>query len=229
MGGPRLDIQNSEQRLKILLLEGRRLERESLASMLEANGMDVVGAHGDAPSFLADARQAEADVAVVDIYLEDSGGDGLLVLRALSGAAPSTRVVVLSALHVPDTVERAYQLGACACLHKLDADCASLILALRAASRGERVADCRAFEDVLRRLPARAPPPQPLAALTSRERDVLACLASGADNLKIAAILDIAESTVRAHVSSLYQKLGRESRTELAIFARDVGVRPRLQ
>ena len=60
--------------------------------------------------------------------------------------------------------------------------------------------------------------------LTLRERQVLGHLATGADNLKVAALLDITERTVRAHVSSLYRKLGCENRAELALLARDMGV-----
>jgi len=218
-----------EQRLKVLLLEDHRIVRESLASALEANGVQVIGAFGDAPSFLARARHGEGDVALVDILLEGPTGDGLSALQALPGVAPAMRAVVLSASHDPAVVERAYQLGACAYLHKLDADCASIVSALRAASRGERMADGRAFEDALRRPPTRGDTADPLGVLTDRERDVLACVASGADNLKIAAILAITERTVRAHVSSLYRKLGHENRAELAIFARDLGIKPRSQ
>lgn len=224
-----MNLQGAEQPLKVLLLEDHRIVRESLTSVLEANGVKVIGAYGDAPSFLANARKGEAEVALVDILLEGPSGDGLSVLQALPGAAPNLRAVVLSASHDPGVVERAYQLGACAYLHKLDADCASIVSALRAAARGERVADGRAFEDALRRPPSRDAAAGPLGVLTDRERDVLACVASGADNLKIAAILAITERTVRAHVSSLYRKLGHENRAELAIFARDLGIKPRNQ
>jgi two-component system, NarL family, nitrate/nitrite response regulator NarL len=212
------------------LLEDHRIVRESLASGLEASGVQVIGAYGDTPSFLAGARRGEADVALVDITLEGpNGGDGLSALQALPGVAPSIRAVVLSASHDPAVVEKAYQLGACAYLHKLDADCARIVSTLRAASRGERMADGRAFEDALRKPPAQRDAADPLGVLTDRERDVLACVASGADNLKIAAILNITERTVRAHVSSLYRKLGHENRAELAIFARDLGIKPRTQ
>jgi DNA-binding NarL/FixJ family response regulator len=215
--------------LKVLLLDDHRIVRESLTSALEASGMQVAGAYGDAPSFLASARRGEADVALVDILLEGPTGDGLSALQALPGVAPALRAVVLSASHDPAVAARAYQLGACAYLHKLDADCASIVAALQAAARGERVADGRAFEDALRRPVQRDPAADPLGMLTDRERDVLACVASGADNLKIAAILAITERTVRAHVSSLYRKLGHENRAELAIFARDLGIKPRTQ
>ena len=62
--------------------------------------------------------------------------------------------------------------------------------------------------------------------LSARERQVLTYLSAGADNLKISICLKISERTVKAHVSSLYRKLGQENRTQLALLARQLGVRP---
>jgi len=62
-------------------------------------------------------------------------------------------------------------------------------------------------------------------ALTARERDVLATLVSGADNLKIAAMLGVSERAVKAHITSLFEKFGVENRTELALLACHAGLR----
>ena len=66
----------------------------------------------------------------------------------------------------------------------------------------------------------------PLGGLSARELEVLRYIASGADNLKISACLDITERTVRAHVQALYRKLGGENRAQLALRGRELGVRP---
>ena len=63
-----------------------------------------------------------------------------------------------------------------------------------------------------------------LCRLSPREHEVLAHVASGADNLTIAACLDITERTVRAHVSALYLKVGGESRAQLALRGRELGL-----
>lgn len=65
-----------------------------------------------------------------------------------------------------------------------------------------------------------------LDKLTVREVQVLRHVGAGYDNLKIAAHLSITERTVRADVSALYRKLGSENRTQLALLARQLGVRP---
>lgn len=61
--------------------------------------------------------------------------------------------------------------------------------------------------------------------LTARERDVLGTLVSGADNLKIAAMLGVSERAVKAHITSLFEKFGVENRTELALLACHAGLR----
>ena len=63
-----------------------------------------------------------------------------------------------------------------------------------------------------------------LGKLTLREREVLGYIAAGADNLKIAACLGITERTVKAHITSIYKKLGPENRTQLAVLACQLGV-----
>ena len=68
-------------------------------------------------------------------------------------------------------------------------------------------------------------PPMPSPALdrlTPREREVLSHIANGADNLKVAAALGIAERTVKSHVTSLFRKIGAENRVELALAARGI-------
>lgn len=221
--------------IRVLVLEDHLIVRESLVALVESAGMVVTGQFSQAPSFLAAATRGAGDVALVDIALEGAtevGPEGLSVLAALRSTEPPVRPVVVSAFRSAALVDQAYALGAYAYLHKLDTNRETLVEAVRAAYRGERVADARAFQAAFnteRRLPESQPQASPLSTLTDRERDVLSCVTAGADNLKIAAMLDITERTVRAHVSSLYRKLGRENRADLALFARDLGIRPRLR
>jgi two-component system, NarL family, nitrate/nitrite response regulator NarL len=98
-----------------------------------------------------------------------------------------------------------------------------LLIAIRATARGELCFPWGA-----------APPPPSSAAntavswklqrLTPREREVLAHVAAGHDNLKIAALLNISERTVKSHVISVYRKLDAENRVQLALLAGQLGV-----
>ena len=91
--------------------------------------------------------------------------------------------------------------------------------ALQAAASGQRRFPLELAEPVA---PRTAEP----SALTAREREVLGCIASGHDNLKIAAMMAISERTVKSHVASIYRKLRLENRVQLAIRARELGISP---
>jgi DNA-binding NarL/FixJ family response regulator len=206
---------------RVAILEDHYLVREALVGVLERAGVPVVGQFEDGDSFLLGVRNLSPDIALIDLTLERrdsvSGLDGLAVLRALPGVSPTTRAVVLSAVRNRRALEEARALGARAYLQKLDASQERVLSTLAAVSRGDNLLGLENespisigtddLDDLL---------------LTPRERHVLACLATGADNLKIAAMLGITERTVRAHVSSLYRKLQRENRAELALLGRDL-------
>ena len=209
--------------------------RDTLAEVLESSGLRVVVSSGDPDAFLQRLAAVQPTVAIVDLMLESADGSprvhGLGVLREVHQWHPDIHTVVLSASREPRIVEKCLAEGACGFLHKVSADVESVVRAVRSAARGERMAPFDFFDSSSQ--PAErgsdlntVDPRNLLATVTSREREVLAYVASGADNLKIATHLQITERTVKAHVSSLYRKLGPENRAQLALLARQLGVRP---
>jgi DNA-binding NarL/FixJ family response regulator len=195
----------------VVLLEDHGIVRESLANLLESGGIRVLGQFADGESFLSALNRLSPDVALIDLGLEPPGGepamDGLGVLRAIRGMSCPVKPIVLSAIRSPEVIQESYRAGAAAYLYKLDASRKSMIATIRAVARGERLVNSETFQAAFAGPSAGVEAASPLQALTHREREVLACIATGADNLKIAALLDITERTVRAHVSSLYRKL----------------------
>jgi two-component system, NarL family, nitrate/nitrite response regulator NarL len=150
--------------------------------------------------------------------------NGLDAVRELARTRPDVRQLVLSGEWDPRTVSECYAAGASAFLCKLEVGRDTVLAAVRALGRGEQrlpdsLAELRRIDDQVR---AHA---SPLAHLTPRERDVLRHVAQGMDNLKVAAHLGITERTVKAHVCSLYRKLGVENRAEMALKGRDLGLR----
>jgi len=100
---------------------------------------------------------------------------------------------------------------------------ASVVLdAIRAAARGEVALAPRVARSLMRAVAQ--PTHHPEDALSARERDVLRLLGHGMSNKQIAAELDMAEKTARAHVSSILKKLGFEGRTQAALYAREKGL-----
>ena len=200
---------------RIAVLEDQLLMRVSLRELLERKGFEVVGDFADLPSFLSQANTLLPSVAIVDLGLEAPGGgvgDGLDVLREIRRHHPEIRLIVFSGSSDDGLIEKSLAHGASAFLHKLSTNAETIFETIRQVSGGQVAT------------PAAAP--SPLSSLSKREREVLSYLATGADNLKIATHLQISERTVRAHVSSLYRKLGSENRTHLALLALQLGLRP---
>ncbi len=125
----------------------------------------------------------------------------------------------------PELADTCAALGVAGFLEKGSAGPQALVDAVRAVAAGQKVFPARTLA-IGPRAESSSPAAAALRGLTTREREVLTYIAAGFDNLKIAAQLDITERTVRAHVSSLYRKLGQENRTQMALLAGSLGLRP---
>ncbi len=216
-------------RLRVAILEDHYLMRESLADVLTSSGFEVPIQSGDAQAFLAQVAELQPDLAIVDLTLETEDGsstvDGVEVLREMREYHPEIRALVVSASRNPETVARCYREGAAGYLYKLTASCDSVLSAIQAITQGKRLFPFQFLEESLKQVDSRELVPSVLGNLTRREREVLGYVGNGADNLKIASLLKITERTVKAHISSLYRKLGPQNRVELALLARHHGVR----
>ncbi len=213
---------------RVSILEDQSLMRQSLSEILQDAGFSVVGQYADPAAFLSHVGEDNPAVAIIDLVLQDRGGapqqDGVAVVKEIHHRYPEVGVLVFSGCVEPSMVDRCYREGASGYLDKLSAERDSLVGAVRAVARGERLFPVHLLESPLRAAPQ--PPINPLLqSLSLREREVLTYVAAGADNLKIATLLGISERTVKAHVSSLYRKLGSENRTQLALLALQLGVR----
>lgn len=212
--------------IRVAVLEDQQVFRESLVALLELSGMRVVASCSEPASFLARVRESSPQVALVDLRLEHVGRslveDGLMALRQLHDFHPGVRSLVLSGHWDAETVERCFQAGAAGYLCKLNVGCDQVVEAVERVARGERLVPMGLLDT--HALQFEAPTSPALASLTSREREVLGYVAGGADNLKIAACLGITERTVKAHLTSIYKKLGPENRAQLAVMACELGV-----
>jgi two-component system nitrate/nitrite response regulator NarL len=219
----------SAPEISVAILEDHYLMRESLSSVLDRSGFSVLAKTGDPEAFLASVAEHQPEVAIIDLTLESDMGvspvDGIAVLKEMREYHPDIKTLVLSASRDPETVARCYQEGAGGYLYKLTASSESVLAAVQAVAYGKRLFPFQFLEESLKRGESHVPAPNLLGRLTIREREVLGHVASGADNLKIASLLKITERTVKAHISSLYRKLGPENRVELALLARHFGVR----
>lgn len=157
------------------------------------------------------------DVVVMDLLMPVM--NGVEATRAIRRAHPNVEVVALTSVLEDRLVIDVVEAGAAGYLLK-ETRPDELFEAVRAAARGEVRLDPRAQQRLVREVRGGDSP----ASLTERELDVLRQLAAGATNKGIAQRLDIAEATVKSHVSSLLAKLDLKSRTQAALYAMREGL-----
>jgi len=224
----------ARQEIRIAILEDHRLMRDSIADLLDRRGFKVVATAGEPELFLQRIGGASPHVAIVDLALDTAAGSdpaaGLNVLRELRQYHADVRPLVLSATRDATMIDECLREGAWAYLDKLGTGFDTMVQTVEAIASGERMVSLPLLQSTLRAAELGNSNQDTgstlLSALTLREREVLAYVAAGADNLKIASHLKISERTVKAHVSSLYKKLGPENRAQLALLARQLGIRP---
>ncbi|GAA1636067.1 response regulator [Microbacterium flavum] len=198
--------------IRVLVADDHAMVREGLASVLSADGdIDVVGAAANGEEAIALATTLAPDVVVMDLSMPVM--DGVAATRGIRSVLPGARVLVLTSFTDRERVRRAIEAGAIGYQLK-DAEPVELRAAVRAASAGHAPLDPRVAGILL---------PEQSAAdlLSAREREVLALVAQGLANKQIAARLDIAERTVKAHLGSIFRQLGVADRTSAALWARD--------
>jgi len=206
--------------MRVVIAEDSVLLREGLTRLLAEAGHDVVAAAGQAEDFLREVGRHRPDVVVVDVRMPPTFTDeGLRAALAVRGRWPDVGVLVLSQ-YVEERYatellsERAHGVGYL--LKDRVADLSEFLGALDRVASGGSALD----PEVVAQLLARSR--HPLAALTAREREVLALMAEGRTNAAIAAELVVGEGAVEKHINSIFAKLGlapadRDHRRVLAV------------
>jgi two-component system, NarL family, nitrate/nitrite response regulator NarL len=206
----------------VLVVDDHTLFRRGLKALLAADGrFDVVAEAGDTTEALRHAAALQPQVILLDNHLP--GASGVATLPGLREAAPAARVLMLTVSEDADDLAAALRAGACGYLLKtVDSD--ALAEAILRCLRGETAISPEMTTKLVRAFQwqanqgAQAPAaPDALASLSPREREILDHVARGASNKEIARALDIADTTVKAHVQSILRKLGLASRVQAAV------------
>ena len=228
-GDARPTEHDEDHRCRVVLADDQALLRGAFRTLLDsADDITVVGEAGDGAEAVALARRLQPDVIIMDIQMP--GLDGLAATAEIS-ADPDlrdVRVLILTTYETDEHVATALRSGASGFIGKgIDAD--GLLDAVRTVADGETLLSPAATRSLVARFlatPDSAPPPEAerLAALTPREREMVALVATGLSNLEIADRTFLSPFTVRAHVQRAMTKLDARDRAQLVVIAYQSGL-----
>jgi DNA-binding NarL/FixJ family response regulator len=197
--------------MRVILVDDTSLVREGIARLLAEAGVEVVAQLRDATTVLEAVQKEQPDVVITDVRMPPTSTvEGLEAAMAIKRAHPDVGVLVLShhveTRHAVDLLRQG-STGVGYLLKDRITQPAELVEALHRVAEGGTAIDPEVVRAVFR-TPRRE---DPMARLTGKERDVLALLAAGHSNDRIAAELNVGIRTVETHTSRIFTKLGLES------------------
>jgi len=200
--------------IRILVVDDHFVVRMGVCASLNVEpDMKVVAEAGNSVEALTAYRQHRPTLVLMDVRLP--GVSGIETTSAILNEFPDARILMLSTHAGEEEVYRSLQTGAAGYILK-SAMREHLLSAIRMVSKGERYVDPSLASVLAARLSHRS--------LTARELEVLRMVAKGLSNKEIAAALNIAEITVKQHVSHVLEKLDVKDRTQAATEAMKRGI-----
>ena len=199
----------NDSRIRVITTDDHPVVRAGITAMLASErDIDVVGEAGNGAEAIALFETQRPDVVLMDLQMPTV--DGVSAIRAIRAIDPEARVIALTTYDGDADIHRALSAGACAYLIK-DAMTEQLVAAIRSAAAGQRV--------IPPRVASRLAEFVPRADLTTRELEVLEHVARGLGNKEIAAAIGRSTDTVKAHLESVFRKLGAKDRAHAVTIA----------
>jgi DNA-binding NarL/FixJ family response regulator len=204
--------------IRVVIVDDHPIVRAGMRMVLnEVPGIQIVGEGTNGQDALRQVTELHPDVLVLDVNLPDI--NGVEVTRRLRAQGTATSVLILTIHNDSQTIFGLLQAGASGYVLK-DDTLETLASAIQAVAHGEIWLSSRITEQVIQRaLGETKAPSKPPTILTPREMEVLRLLALGLDNEAIARNLTLTMRTVQNHVSTIYGKLGVDSRAEAILYA----------
>ena len=212
--------------IRVLIADDQALVRGGFRMILEAQkDIEVVGEANDGLEAVAQAKELQPDVVLMDIRMPEL--DGLEATRRLLAGDGAMRVLMLTTFDLDEYVYEAMKAGASGFLLK-DVPPERLAEAVRVVAAGESllapVITQRLIEEYVRRPPPGSGPPAELSELTEREFEVLKLMARGLSNAELAGQLFLSEATVKTHVTHVLAKLKLRDRVQAVVLAYESGL-----
>lgn len=200
--------------IRLLLVDDHPLVRDGLKARLASEpDIDVVGEAGDAFGALQELERCAPNLVLMDIGMKDV--NGIELTTKLLQLAPRLGVLMLSMYDSIEYVQRSLQAGARGYVLK-DAPSSDILNALRTVASGGTYLSAPIAQRMFR-------VPVPRNLLSTREQDILACLATGQSSKQIARVLELSVRTVESHRQNIRRKLNLETQADLIKFAVEHG------
>jgi DNA-binding NarL/FixJ family response regulator len=210
--------------ISVLVADDQSMVRAGFRMLLGGEpDIEVVAEAGTGVEAVRQASRFEPTVILMDIRMPEL--DGLEATRRIIAADPAARVLMLTTFDLDEYVYEALRAGASGFVLKDDLP-EQLIAAVRTVAAGDALLSPAVTKRVIRqftRLP-RSEPPRGFAELTGRERDIFRLIADGLSNPEIAGRLYISETTVKTHVTHVFQKLDVRDRVQAVVLAHQAGL-----
>lgn len=205
--------------IKIVIADDHKMFRQGLRMLFEGElDIKVVGEAKNGLEAQEMALALDPDVILMDINMP--GADGLQALKYILERRPESAIIILTMYREEEHVFEAVKSGARGYVLK-DADSADVMRAIRTVAGGGSVIDgemARRLFQEFRSVAAKAEKGNE-EGLTQRELDILTLIAAGASNKEIGAQLFLAEKTIKNYITSIFQKLHTNDRTQAAVYA----------
>ena len=205
--------------IRVLVADDQAMVRSGFRLLLGGEeGIDVVAEASDGREAVQKAARFQPTVVLMDIRMPDV--DGLEATRRIIEADPAARVLILTTFDLDEYVYEALRAGASGFVLKDDPP-EQLIAAVRTVASGDALLSPTVTRRVIDKF-SRAPrqePPRGLDELTEREREIFVLIAEGLSNAEIGSRLFISDTTVKTHITHLFQKLGLRDRVQAVVLA----------
>jgi DNA-binding NarL/FixJ family response regulator len=208
----------------VLVADDQSMVRAGFRRLLTGEeGIEVVAEAGNGQEAIEKAARFHPTVVLMDIRMPEL--DGLEATRRILAADRAARVLILTTFDLDEYVYEALRAGASGFVLKDDPP-EQLIAAVRTVAAGDALLSPAVTRRVIKqfvRVP-RPEPPRELEELTAREREILRLIAGGLSNAEIGEQLYISETTVKTHVTHIFQKLGLRDRVQAVVLAYQTGL-----